>query len=349
MLALLVSATLAQQKESVESLVAQLATPGSNAQEALARRGEAVIPALVKVLQDQDADRETRFEVALVLGKIGGEKVVEPLRSVINERQVGGGAIIALREVGPPAKAAVADLAKIAGAKAKPESLEHTLGVVATDAIARIGYGSKEAIDVMVARMTEKDDHAAAHALTRLGEPGAEALVTLATKFLTDERPENEKRYGDAYLKLIAGRLDERTIPILEKHVKENGQTAYVAARALANIGPRAKPLLLKLLEDKSQSVVLNAADGLSWMNVYAEAARRRQNKVEDPVSADEVFPRLRAILGKDRESDLRIAAIMERLNKEKAMALPEIRKIESDFRRAAEEAAAKEKATNQE
>src|SRR5205814_5901592 len=134
------------------------------------------------------------------------------------------------------------------------------------------------------------------------------ALLTLALKYSSDKRPEQDKRYGEAYSVLASGRvhLGKELIPVFEKHLKEGGDKAALAARALASIGLPAKAALIKLLNAENREVALNAADGLSWMSF--DARRFRNEKVEDPVSADEVFPTLLRILrGKDRQFDSRV------------------------------------------
>src|SRR5436853_124119 len=99
-------------QDPASKLIAQIEDSKARADQ---KQTEAEVPALVKVLQDTKADRNARTSAALALGRIGGEKVVEPLRSVLDDKHIGWAAITALGSVGPTAKLAVPDLAKIAG------------------------------------------------------------------------------------------------------------------------------------------------------------------------------------------------------------------------------------------
>lgn len=184
--------------ETAEDLRELLADPSRR--EELVSRGEAMIPIAAEVLQDRDADFHQRSGAAFVLGGIGGELCVEPLRAVLDDPSISWAAVCALGEIGSPAMNAVDDLARIAGADVDPTSNEGFAAERAIEAIGKIGFGSEEAVDALVRCMSRGRNYDAALALTKLGAPGAEALFDLAAKYADSEQPYQERRrsiFGD--------------------------------------------------------------------------------------------------------------------------------------------------------
>src|SRR5439155_173539 len=76
---------------------------------------------LVRLLNDAKADQVTRARAALALGEIGGKQVVGPLRKTLADQQIHWAAAHALGGVGPAARDAVPDLAKVVGDRAKAD------------------------------------------------------------------------------------------------------------------------------------------------------------------------------------------------------------------------------------
>lgn len=323
-------------EESLDKLISEL----DEVNDETVRR-EAAVKSLTKVLQDEKADGQARTNAALLLGRIGGKNVVGPLRSALSDKDetVRYFAILALGHVGHAASDAVPDLAKLLRKRANDDNLSfgrHEL----IEALEKIGGSSQEGVDALVLCMKDRRCHEAAHALTRFGEPGAEALITLAVTYSKDDRSENERRYDEVYSVVAWGRppLPKEMIPVFKKHF-ENGdfQTRRVASHALAGVGTAAIPVLAKFLEDKNPDLRAEAAGSLATMNWFAARAKERDEKVTAPVSSDEFFPKLKMLYKLPTgKVDFRIIRAMKGIDDTRFMSDPEMVKVlQEEFKKA--------------
>src|ERR1700687_3035877 len=92
--------------QTAEDLVAQLAKGKDVKAEIVLRGGAGVVP-LARLLHDEKADLVPRLDAALLLGKIGGNQVVGPLRKVLSDQTIHWAAAMALGTVGPTARDAL--------------------------------------------------------------------------------------------------------------------------------------------------------------------------------------------------------------------------------------------------
>lgn len=284
---------------------------------------------LVAKLEDKKSDLSARGQAAQALGKINGKKAINALREALKDEHLQYYAIVALGTMGPAAREAADDLAEIVEKDASKEEIVAFMRRQATESIGKIGHGSPKVIKALELCMSKRRCESAAVTLTQLGAPGADALVAAAVKYLSDKGQETG-RFSEAYGILAYGTLPKDMIPTFTEHIKKGGYNARVAGRALASVGLPAKDGLVKLLDDNDQNVRAEAALSLSWMNFNAQAARRfRNEQVKDPVSASEVFPKLKAMLKrKDGTVDKRILDALVGIDQAKAMADPEIEKL---------------------
>lgn len=220
-----------------EDLVARLAK-GDDVAAMIVRRGNSAIMPLAKLLQNKEADLTARLKATIILGDIGGKHVVGPLRKVLSDETIQWAAAQALGRVGPAAKEAVPEISKIVKDRAKTDRLA-SAGFVrdrAIAALAAIGHGSPDAIDALTACMSHRHCPEAAYALLKLGEAGAEALLSLATKYIDDERSNKERKYGEAYSAITDARraLPKELIPLFVKHIAKAGSSGHIAGHALA-------------------------------------------------------------------------------------------------------------------
>jgi HEAT repeat protein len=324
---LAVSSPSFAEEKPVEKLISLLGEGKKEVNDEIVRRGEVAVKPLAKVLQDEKADWQIRIDAALLLGRIGGRKVVGPLKSALADQNVQFFVVIALKSVGPDASEALEDLVKMLQERAKDDNL--SLGRrQLIEAVGSIGYGSEDAANALALCMKDKRDDNAAQALARLGAPGAEMLVSLAVKYASDARPYEDRRYSEAYGVLSGGTpLPKETIPVFKKHLLKGGRDATLARLGFACVGPPAIPVLKKLLDDKNADVRACAAEALATMNFHAQAARRyRQEKVADPVSSDEFFPKLRKLYKlPDGDVDFRIIHAMIGIDYDRVMSDPEM------------------------
>jgi len=275
----------------------------------LEQHGEAAIDALVQIMNDRGYSRVTRFGASFSLARIGGERVVDPLITALNDPEMNYAAAWSLGRIGPIAKRATPHLVKIVTA-VPTTSLKRLDDFRATqeeavEAIGRIGHGSPEAIDALTQRLRNRKeddrDYATARAMSKLGEAGAERLLILAAEHSNQPDVWNF-RLTEAYAVIATENFGFDVKALMLKHLVANGDTAGVAVLAVAMIGEPAKADLLKLIVHEDPEVCLRAIGSLSRMNFNASAARRFRNEnVENPVSANEVFP---IILNRHRLDD---------------------------------------------
>jgi HEAT repeat protein len=199
---------------------------------ALASLGAPMVPRLVDALQYE----KLRPRVAYMLGQIGpaAKDAVPALVGLLHSshRRTREEALMALAKIGPGAKAAVPDLAKLVTATGGPDA--HG----ATFALGAIGRGAIDAEPPLLAALDSRD----------------ESLPLIAAWALVQIHPDSPQCTARVLPVLTAGLADPSP-----KFRRE-------AARALAALGPQAKPAaaqLKKALQDADPDVRDSVAEAL--------------------------------------------------------------------------------------
>ncbi len=324
-------------KQPVGELVSKLGDAKQEVEDEIVRRGADAVEPLAKVLHDEKKSYSPRIEAALLLGRIGGKEAVASLRLALSDRHpnVQDFAVVALGDVGPAAREALPDLARLLRQRLKEKTAISIRRDQTIEALAKIGGNSQEAVDALVLCLKRGRYNEATLALTKFGEPGAEALVTLAASYSRDDRPEEKRRHGDVYSVVAWGSppLPKEMIPVFKKHFEHGDRHArLVAYRALAGVGPPAIPVLAKYLDDKNPDFRADAAEGLATMNWFARRGKKEGEKVAVPVSADEFFPRLKKLYKlPDGKVDHRIVSALLGIDRDRFWSDPEMVKVEQE------------------
>jgi hypothetical protein len=211
----LVVPSAARAEEPIEKLIEHLGDKDKAARDEIVRRGEVSVKPLAKVMRDKKEGQLNRMFAASLLGQIGGKSAVSELRSGLADKDVQIWAVIALGGLGDAARDAAPDLAKVLREEPGGKKLSfQKLKMI--KALEKIGGNSQEAVDALVLCMKSRRCHEAAYALIQFGEPGAEALITLAARYSRDKRPEDRKRYGETFMVTCWGRppLPKKMIPV---------------------------------------------------------------------------------------------------------------------------------------
>jgi HEAT repeat protein len=319
--------------DTIEELISRLGQGRKDVRDEIVRRGESAVKPLAKVLQDEKAGWRPRIDAARLLGKIGGQNVVGPLKVALADKNVNVRyfAILALGDVGPVAGDAVPDLAKLLRKRAHDDNLSVGRREL-IEVLGKIGGSSREAVDALVLCMKDRSCYEAALALTNFGEHGAEALVTLAANYSKDDRSGNKRHYSEVYQVVAWGMppLPKEMIPVFKKHFEQGDfNTRRVAGRALAGVGPAAIPVLAKYLDEKNPDLRAEAAAALATMNWFAARAKERGEKVAVPVSSDEFFPKLKNLYKLPTgQVDFRIIQALRGIDRDRFMSDPEMAKV---------------------
>ena len=315
-------------EEPIDKLIAQMGTGKKDIDDRIRGHGEAAVKPLVAVMQDEKADPQTRIHATMLLGKLGG-KGVEPLKAAVGskDRLVRFFAVLALGEVGPAARDAVHELAKALsrlGEGGQPEGGRREL----IETLEKIGGDSQEAVDALILCMESGGCHEAALALTKMGKPGAEALITLSVKYASDDaRTASGATARPTVTAWGSPPLPKEMVPVFKKHFETGDRlTRRVAGLALAGVGKDAVPVLAAFLDVRDPDMRLYAADALVTMNGFARrAAEGKGGKVEYPVSADEFFPKFKKLYKSEGRVEKRMLRVLLGLDKERFMADEEL------------------------
>jgi HEAT repeat protein len=225
---------------------------------------EVVMPKMVKMLQSA-----APADAAAALATIAeaGEKAVPFLTECLSHKEASYWACLALADIGPAAKSAVPQLAKL------EQREEPEVRLQALVALGQIGEAAKPAVSVIVkALQSDKSEgvrYAAAFALGQIGANDKQARAALAKGMESD----------DAFLQVITAwalarvakddkQVQEKaTALILKGLTSDKVDVRRAAARAFAEVNPPpevAAPMLIKAIHDNDQSVISNAIDALA-------------------------------------------------------------------------------------
>ncbi|HEX7448794.1 MAG TPA: HEAT repeat domain-containing protein [Pirellulales bacterium] len=223
-----------------------------------------VIPKMVKTLKSA-----APAEAAAILSTLAeaGREAVPFLVECLDDQDASYWACLALAQIGPDAKAAVAKLASL------EQREEPEVRLQALVALGEIGPDARSALPVVVKALeTDKTvgvRYAAAYALGQIGGSDQQSRAALLTAMDGD----------DAFLQVVAAwavagaargdkPLQEKATKLILAGLKsDNVDLRRAAARAFAEINPPPEvvaPVLLKAIQDDDPSVIGNAVDALA-------------------------------------------------------------------------------------
>jgi HEAT repeat protein len=243
-------------KDAVPSLIESLKGKGHErpatalALGNLGSDAKATIPALVDLLQDD----KCREEAAFALGQIGGTDAKAAVSILVrlladNDELVQTTVAASLKKLG---KRAVPGLIEILKSKSEQRTL-------AAGALGEIGPDAKAAVPLLVDLLQdEKCREAAALALGRIGGLDAKEAIPILLKLLDDD----DELMRMAAATALAKTGKDAVSPLLD-FLKGQSSHRFLAAYALGEIGPDAKPaipLLVDLLDDDDKILRMTAA-----------------------------------------------------------------------------------------
>ncbi|HMF15364.1 MAG TPA: HEAT repeat domain-containing protein, partial [Gemmataceae bacterium] len=216
------------------------------------------VPVLVDALKEKD-DLGVPPVIVKALTRFGSAAVpalADALKS--KEGRAQAYAAMALKQIGPDAKPAVAALIEVVKAHKEPAQLAKLNAIAA---LGRIGPGAKEAVPTLMEVTKEKPPTSASRlaAITALGQIGPEAKAAVPT--LIDLLGEEETKSGPVRLEAaralglmgsVAGEEATSALVALVEN-KKLGPSRIVAINSLGQIGAPAKnavPALRKATED---------------------------------------------------------------------------------------------------
>jgi HEAT repeat protein len=195
------------------------------------------------------------------------------------------GALAALEQIGPEAKAAVPALVDAM----KDHDGKVRLGALA--ALEKIGPEAKAAVPALVDAMKERNPEQRYLAVKVLGRMGPEAKDALPA--LANASKDGDAKVRDAAIGALAAAVTMQGLTELLKD--KDPAIRSGAARALRRIGPKAKeavPALTELLKDKDWEVQIAAASALLEIGPEAQIAAIRfwveRLKDKDPRTVEE-------------------------------------------------------------
>jgi HEAT repeat protein len=183
-------------------------------------------------------DEELRAQASEVLRNVGA-RAVEPLRAHLNSKTpaVRFWIVQTLGAIGPEAAASTDDLV------ARTQDDEADVRYKAVFALGRVGMKSDKAVGAVLKALEDKDGQVAQTALEvleQMGAPPKEALPTLE-KLAGKNSPEAARATA---IKLL-GKMGEPAVPAFKKLLRDTPpHEATDLAKAIADLGPHAKPLL---------------------------------------------------------------------------------------------------------
>ncbi|HQU41958.1 MAG TPA: HEAT repeat domain-containing protein, partial [Pirellulales bacterium] len=223
-----------------------------------------VLPKMVKALKSA-----APADAAAILSTIAeaGEEAVPFLTECLGDKDARYWACLALADIGPAAKSAVPELAKLHDCEEPAVRLQSLV------ALGQIGPAAKSAVPMIVKSLeTDKNAgvrYAAAFALGQIGAGDKRTRAALAKGIESD----------DAFLQIVSAWAlarvakddqplhDKVTKLILEGLKSDKVDVRRAAARALAEINPPPEmvaPVLIKAIHDNDPSVIGNAVDALA-------------------------------------------------------------------------------------
>jgi len=252
---------------------------------AIGEEAASAVPLITRFLDSKE--EELREAAAGALGGIGpsaGQASKKLARLAIEDRvMVSLTAMTALAEIGEAAKPAIPVLMDALKHK-DPEVRENAL-----QAFARLGNMGEPAVPLTLELMEDPNEDVRWRAAEALGNSGVETetVVRALAKALRDPGEERKVRAAAAVALARMRRppleaLPELTLamqtydPIEATKYSSQIEARRWAAAAVGYIGPRAReaiPVLVRLLDDKSAYVRVNAAEALGMMGKSAETA----------------------------------------------------------------------------
>ena len=227
-----------------------------SADNALSKIGVEAIPALIKALDDSDAD--VRYRVVCALGKMKDARVASVLIETLKDVDDG----VRYR--------ATEALGKIGATMAVPalietlEDMNDSVRYCAVDSLGKIG--DITAVPALIVALKDTDEEIRRSIDNALGKIGPAAIPELI-KALQD--PDVDIRYRVVYALRKIG--DARVVPALVEILKDTDDgVRYRAAEALGKIGDaRAIPALIEARHDMDANVRLNAIDSIERINRF--------------------------------------------------------------------------------
>jgi HEAT repeat protein len=200
------------------------------------------IPALIKNLGDnQDPVRDETAQTLALIGADAGPALVAALQD--SEARRRAGAANALAQMDPPFKSAAKDVEQAATKESDPAARTALFG-----ALAKTGVAPDRCVALILPAVIDENEalrHAALNALLSNTAVRNAALPKLST-LLKDNSPVTRERAARAIGRIGPGAID--ALPaLLEAARAADGASAY--ADALAQIGPKALPALLDILQ----------------------------------------------------------------------------------------------------
>ncbi len=310
--------------EAIRSDEFALRDPASRALVGIGSRGASAVPELIEMLQDalQDerfGDPSTRpaRHVCFVLAAIG-EPAVAPLIELLQHEnpRVQTAALETIAAIGPDAKDAVPELARLVGGS------DGYLRTRALAGLAAVGPEARPALPVIKQRLdaglSQAEEDALIRALVAVGPP--------AVPILAKALGHSDSRVRATAAKALAelGPASRQALQPLVQALRESHYVRVHAEVALARIGRPAVPSLLKLMKVEPTS-----ATGLSDHALLDAVDAAERALIEMGAEAQEAIPELLRMLEMDKSGhwrpspSMRAAKILGSIGKP---ALPELR-----------------------
>ena len=232
------------------------------AQNALQQIGAPAVPYLIPNLERRDSIFNSAYvKLWPVLPTILKSRLQPPLLS----REARMRAVVAFREIGPPARQAVSALIE------RLRDKDATIRLHSAIALGNIGPDAKAAVPALKPFLKENQEVRVytAIAIWKIEHNTPETLPVLeqglqAAKF----------RWAAAVFLGEMGPAAEHAIPLLEKATKSaDKETASLAVQALAQISPGTVPILLETLKDPDPGMRISAAVALGRLGLSAKEA----------------------------------------------------------------------------
>ena len=229
----------------------------------------AAVPALIKILDDQQSDIRVRQAAAEALGQIGDSAAVPVLIKILDDQQLD----IRIRRATAEALGQIGDLAAVPVLIKTLKALDDQdsyMRWVFTEPLRKIGnavaesygqIGDTAAVPALIKALDDQDSDARRIAAEVLGQIRDTAAVPMLIKILNDQDFDVRMKATEAL-----GQIgDAAAVPALIKALDDQDLDArMITADALGQIGDAAAvPALIKVLDDQDSDVYQAAAEAL--------------------------------------------------------------------------------------
>src|SRR5262245_8588645 len=233
-------------------------------------------PKFVRQLADEVTkakDPRDRARAVEALAQIGpkAEVAIPALRAALDDddRLVQARAIEALGRIGPAAKSAIPQLMEFLKPKRNLDDSDARAVVrrqaflgVTKDALVGIGEPAVPAVAELLVSDVAREQAIGAELLARIGPPAKNALPDLERLFKSSKDP--VVRIWTAAASVRAGGEEKAPVEFLRATMMGGkAQLDDMAAKALAEIGPPALPILMEVLTGKNKRAAASAQIGL--------------------------------------------------------------------------------------